>query len=252
MLTIFDSGLGVVGLLVDDLRVYEELMETYNSIAYGYSSFRVRAWEVVKELSSCSGWVTDVGCGPCHNGLAYVLGSKARLVCIDLSYKMLEVAKMLALRYGGNEITYRVDLVQADMRYLPLRSESIDRSMYIASINHIQPKHLGMVLKEFFRVLKVGGEGLVTIWAALHPTVLSRLARNFIDLLLMRRRLDKLFDIQVPWRSRGSTYLRYYHIYRPSEILKYLRNLGFKVVRSGTYNPHRRILPENYYVVLSK
>ncbi len=238
--------------MVDELEVYEGLMRAYDSIAYGYSGFRVRAWDVVKELSSCSGWVVDVGCGPCHNGLAYVLGSKSRLVCVDLSYRMLEVVKALVVRYGGNELISYVDVVQADMRYLPLRSESIDRAMYVASINHVHPRHLDIVFRECFRVLRVGGEGLITIWAALHPTVLRRLARNFIGLLLMRRKLSELFDIQVPWRSRSGTYLRYYHIYRLSDIVKHLRSIGFKVVKSGTYNPHKRVLPENYYVVLSK
>lgn len=232
--------------------VYDELMSTYDSIATGYSSFRVRAWDVINELSRCVCLVVDVGCGPCHNGLAYALSSSSKLLCVDLSREMLKIAKKTAVRYGGEDIYYRIDVVQADMRYLPMRSNSTDRIMYIASINHVMPKDLPTVLKEVSRVLKDGGEGLITIWAVTHPVVLKELMRNLINVLLMRKRPNEFFDIRVPWKSKGRTYLRYYHIYRASELVKHLRLAGLKVVKSGIYNPHRRFLPENYYLVLSK
>ncbi len=242
----------VRGKLMSDRDVYEELMDTYDSIARSYSSFRVRAWDVIKELSVCSGWVADVGCGPCHNGLTYASTSRSKLLCIDISQNMLKVAKTLASKSGDPNLLFRTDVLQADMRYLPVRGEALDRVMYIASVNHIHRKHLDGVLSECFRVLRRGGEGLITIWAAWHPTVLKGLLRNLIDLLIMRRGLSALWDVKVPWRSRGRTYLRYYHIYRLSEIVNRLRLVGFKVIKYGSYNPHRRLLPENYYVVLSK
>lgn len=235
-----------------DGGVYDELMSTYDLIATGYSSLRVRAWDVINELSRCVGLVVDVGCGPCHNGLAYALRSGSKLLCVDLSQEMLRIAKKAAVRCEGGSMYYRVDMVQADMRYLPLRSDSTDCIMYVASINHVVPEDLPTVLKEVRRVLKEGGKGLITIWAATHPVVLRGLIRNLINVLLMRKRLKELFDIRVPWRSKGKTYLRYYHIYRVSELVRHLRLLGLKVVKSGVYNPHRRSLPENYYLVLSK
>lgn len=232
--------------------VYNELMEVYDSIAHGYSSFRVKAWDVVKELSASSGWVLDIGCGPCHNGLAYSLSHNSKLVCIDLSQEMLKIAKALVKKYGDEDMHYRVDVLQADMRYLPIRSGIIERVMYVATINHIHPEYLDTVFKEVLSTLKNGGEVLITIWALTHPTVLKKLIRNLLDLLLMRRKLKQLMDIYVPWRSKGKTYLRYYHIYTLPEITKKVKDLGLKVVKSGSYNPHKRLLPENYYLVLRK
>ncbi|MCS7109082.1 MAG: class I SAM-dependent methyltransferase [Sulfolobales archaeon] len=233
-------------------EVYDELMSIYDSIAFGYSSFRVRAWDVVNELTNCVDLVVDVGCGPCHNGLAVAQRSGSKLLCVDISQEMLSVAKKAVSKFRDDSLVIRSEFVQADMRYLPIRSEVVGCITYIASINHVLPDDLGRVLMECFRVLRSGGKGLITAWAATHPTVLKGLVRNLIDVLLLRRRLGGLFDIRVPWRSRGKTFFRYYHIYRPSEVVKCLVSVGLKVVKVGVYNPHRRLLAENYYVLLIK
>jgi ubiquinone/menaquinone biosynthesis C-methylase UbiE len=230
---------------------YEELMSIYDSIASSYSSLRSAAWGVVDELSSSDGWVADVGCGPCQNGVRFSLRSRSKLVCLDISYEMLRQSKVM-IGGLGDDLVVRSNHVQADMRSLPLRELSVDRVLLIASINHIHPKDLGVVLSEFYRVLKGGGEGLITLWALTHPVVLRHVLKNLIKSLFNPRNLGNVFDIRVPWRSKGRVFLRYYHIYRVREVLKCLRGLGFNIVKVGVYNPHKRLLPENYYVLLRK
>jgi len=231
--------------------IYEELMGVYDSISSSYSSLRTVAWGVVDEVSSSDGWVVDIGCGPCQNGVRYSLRNKSKLVCLDISYGMLKRSKVLISRLG-DDLVVRSDHVQADMRSLPLRDLSVDRVLLIASINHIHPKDLGVVLSECYRVLKEGGEGLITLWALTHPVVLKHVLKNLIKSLFNPRNLGKVFDIRVPWRSKGEVFLRYYHIYRVCDVLKCLRGVGFNVVKVGVYNPHKRLLPENYYVLLRK
>jgi len=238
--------------MMRNYSVINEVMKVYDAIATGYSHLRVRAWGLIKELGPSAGWVADVGCGPCHNGLEFLrLNSAARLICLDLSIEMLRVVKRNVRKLP--QLSAYVNLIQADMRYIPFRDNVFKCMMYIASLNHIPPRELTAVLSECFRVLDRGGKALMTLWAPTHPTVLKSLIFNVLKLILLRIKPSEFLDIYIPWRSGGKLYRRYYHVYTLRHLIRHLKLVGLHVIKKGKYDIRRRkLLHENYYVILLK
>jgi len=229
-------------------------MHVYDEIAAGYLNVRSRFWDVIMELDVHHGWVGDIGCGPCHNGLRLAMDRRISVLCVDLSFNMLRQSRMLFSKMRSEELDIRSHMIQGDMRFLPIRSSSLSALLYIASINHIPPEYLNQVFKECYRVLKPSGKALITLWALTHPSVVKALLCKAFKVLLKpsELKLRSFLDIYVPWRRREKTYYRYYHIYRRKEVVSTLSKLGFKVIKVGVYNPHRRLFPENHYIILIK
>ncbi|MFC4530001.1 class I SAM-dependent DNA methyltransferase [Sphaerisporangium dianthi] len=89
--------------------------------------------------------VADIGCGPGHH--TRLLRERGfRVAGFDLSRKMLTAA-------GGGP-----GLVQADMRALPVATRSLDAVWCVAALLHIPRPEVPVVLGEFGRVLRPGGE----------------------------------------------------------------------------------------------
>lgn len=234
--------------------IIEEIMNVYDEIAAGYLNIRSRFWDIIMELDVRHGWIGDIGCGPCHNGLRLAMDCRANVLCIDLSFNMLRYSRILLNKMKSAELDIRSHLIQGDMRFLPIRSSSLSALLYIASVNHIPPEYLDQTFNECYRVLRPSGKVLITLWALTHPTVLKALLYKAFKMLLKpsELKLRRFLDIYVPWRRKGRTYYRYYHIYRRKEVASALSKLGFKVIKVGVYNPHRRLFPENYYLILAK
>lgn len=87
--------------------------------------------------------VADVGCGPGHHTL--LLRERGFLAAgFDLSWGMLSSAGVPGV-------------AQADMRALPVATESLDAVWCAAALLHIPRAELPVVLEEFARVLRPGG-----------------------------------------------------------------------------------------------
>ncbi|MGH3300809.1 MAG: GNAT family N-acetyltransferase [Streptosporangiaceae bacterium] len=88
--------------------------------------------------------VADVGCGPGRDA-ALIRAHGLRVTGLDLS--------MGQLRAGGHP-----DVAQADMRYLPLRTASLDAIWCQAALLHIPRRAVPEVLAEFARTVRPGGQ----------------------------------------------------------------------------------------------
>ena len=97
------------------------------------------------------GWVLEAGCGP-GPAAGYLAGRAARLLGIDLSGAMLNVA---GARTAG------LLLAQADIRHLPLRDASCRLVIAYYSLQHLPRADLGSAMAEFRRVL--AGEGRLVV-----------------------------------------------------------------------------------------
>jgi len=72
----------------------------------------------------------------------------------------------------------------------------------------------------------------------------------------MRRAILKLLgkeesirDIYVPWRYKGETYYRYYHLFTPWELKSLIRSAGLILLEYGEFRIKSKLLAENYFAL---
>lgn len=96
--------------------------------------------------------------------VADILEHKHSCIAVDLSAKMLKINKR---KRGKIEQTDRVFYVQADISNLPLIDEQFDWALCSRVLSHAPD--VSSVLKEFARVLKKGGQCLLSDVHPDHP-----------------------------------------------------------------------------------
>ena len=101
--------------------------------------------------------IVDLGCG---NGRNFDLINTTFLIGIDNSLDFLKIAKKRNLNENR-----KIELILSDMRTLPLRVDSIDTFLSIASLHHVKGFHsrLGLV-NQLYEILKDAGFVLITVW----------------------------------------------------------------------------------------
>ena len=177
---------------------------TYDRIAAHFSKTREYAWpEIEAFLADRSGDLAlDLGCG---NGRhAEVLAEAAdRVVGVDASTGLLaEAADRAADR------NFEVDLVAGDAASIPLREDTVDLGVYVATLHHLRPRERRLAsLDELARVLAPGGRALVSAWSTEHT--------KFEDEETDGSGLDTEVDWTLPG---GETVGRFYHVYDPAEF----------------------------------
>lgn len=234
------------------LEIKKSVMEVFDTIATSYSYTRVRGWDIVLKVVNTSTQVLcDVGSGPGQNTL-FILKRYPHIyaISIDISIRMLLISRKRALR---KKLHNTIDFIQADMEFLPIRDMTIDSMLYIASVHHI-PTSSGRkrAIEEIHRCLKPRGRALIIVWAFLQPRFIKYIIKNFLTKLLCGKCLESIRDVYIPWRFKGKNLLRYYHLFTLRELVNLVKSANFKVVEKGTYNIHKKIYPENYYVIITK
>jgi len=130
---------------------------------------------------------------------------------MDFSTGMLEYARKYASKYK-----FSVNLVEADVRYLPYHDDTFDQAVAVATYHHIKDKEERLqALYELWRVLRPGAEAFITVWNRWQPRFWLK-SRN----------------LMVPWRSRDKTLYRYYYLYSYGELEKLVKKAGFNVLKS--------------------
>jgi SAM-dependent methyltransferase len=151
-----------------------------------------------------NGVIVDAGCGT-GKWLIYLQRLGYRMVGIEMSREAGIIAK-------ENQSDARV--VQADVRGLPLRSQSIDAVLSLGVVEHDESGPLA-ALGEAHRILKPNG-----------VLVLVVPYNNLLRRLLMNRLLA-----YVNWRRRALVQLCFTEYrFSASEIRRFLKCAGFEVV----------------------
>jgi len=173
---------------------------TYDRIADHFSKTREYPWpEIESFLDGRSGEVgLDVGCG---NGRHTALLSDCcdRAVGVDVSGEILRTASGRAVERG-----HSYGLAQADAARLPVRSDTVDLAVYVATLPHLPTRARRVAsLDELARVLTPDGRALVSAWSTEHD----------------RFDATEGFDTTVEWTLPGGEAVdRFYHIYDPDEF----------------------------------
>ncbi|QLC34454.1 class I SAM-dependent methyltransferase [Halarchaeum sp. CBA1220] len=171
----------------------------YDRIAAHFSQTREHPWpdvaDFVAEHDGDATRALDLGCG---NGRhAELLAEHAdAVVGVDASAGLLAEARARAAKRD-----YDLSLVRGDAARVPLRDDSIDLAVYVATLHHLPSRVARLAsLDELARVLDDGGEALLSVWSTTHERFEER----------------ESFDTTVDWTlPGGETEPRYYHIYDP-------------------------------------
>jgi ubiquinone/menaquinone biosynthesis C-methylase UbiE len=130
---------------------------------------------------------------------------------MDFSAEMIKLAR----RYS-QKFEFTVNLQIADVRRLPYSDASFDWAISMATYHHIQAHEEQIAaLKELRRVLKPGGEAMVTVWNRWQP-----------------RFWFKRKEIYVPWKVKGQEVLRYYYLFTYPEMEKLVKRAGLTLLKS--------------------
>jgi len=184
--------------------------QVYDKIAADFNITRVRIWGSVKsfiEEMPAQANVLELGCG---NGKNMLYRDDLNIVGIDISTEQVQICRKKNLNVSiGNITSLKFDNCQ------------FEYMLCIATYHHLDNDiDRAKCLNEMLRCLSVGGKALITVWAMEQPA----------DGNFHFTKSDEL----VPWLSRidGNTYLRYYHIYRKSELAEEIIRLcpAFKIV----------------------
>ena len=113
------------------------------------------------------------------------------------------------------------DLIQADLRALPVATASFDYAVAVASYHHVEGHEQRLAaFRELRRILRPCGEAYLTVWNHGQP-----------------RFKDGPQDLLVPWKSGSKTFQRYYYLYHYEELEGDLKDAGLDVVK---LEPERR------------
>lgn len=204
-------------------EAYESLHvhSVYEAIAPHFSLTRHKPWPRVATFLSgqAPGSIgIDVGCG---NGKYLSVNPAVHLLGSDRSPALVDLAR---------DRNARSELCVADGLALPYRAGTFDFAICIAVIHHLStPERRREAVGALLESLRPGGKVLVYVWA--------------LEQSSSRRGWDEGSDQDtlVPWVMRGpkgnpntgTTYQRYYHLYRKGELEEDVRAVGGDIVESG-------------------
>ena len=132
-----------VDVVAGTRSTYGVIADRYAARWYGSPDWVTAEVDRIAALLPPGARVADVGCGPGHH-TELLRGRGLRVAGFDLSLQMLSAR-------GVPEV------VQADMRALPLASSSLDAVWSAAAMLHVPRPDVPGALAEFSRVLRPGG-----------------------------------------------------------------------------------------------
>ncbi|GAF80376.1 unnamed protein product, partial [marine sediment metagenome] len=159
-----------------------ELMKAYSKISSKYSKLKTKPWKDFQSYLSYlenkfilpkSGILLDIGSG---NGRNLILFQEKNfnLIASDLSFSLLKSFVPLPAQ--------EVQILNNDMRYLPLKKNIADFVLLIATIHHLsKKKDMQKVLDEITFILKNEGFLILSCWRRWKP---STRIKMIADLLL--------------------------------------------------------------------
>lgn len=191
--------------------IKETVRQTFEAIAEHFDRTRYKPWpetvEYVESLPEHSR-ILDIGCGNGRNSILARRNDHA-VIGIDFSRNLLRIAvKKLARKL----LTEESHFLAGDASHLPVKENSFDAALYIATLHHIPAEEDRLrSLEELRHSLKPEGTALISVWALDQP--------KFEKLLEKKSEDPEYADIFLPWtRSDGKVFQRYYHLFEEDEL----------------------------------
>jgi len=132
--------------------------KVWDNISRRWNKFRVRSSpSAEKFVSDKKGKILDLGCG---SGRNFIKVKGLKWTATDFSVNMINYAKEKA-----KNLNMDVEIIKADSTNLPFEDNSFDAVLCFAVLHCIDSaEKREKTVREIFRVLKSGGEALITSW----------------------------------------------------------------------------------------
>lgn len=181
-----------------------DITTVYSEIAVDFDKTRYPRWKAVREfIDSLPSESTfcDIGCG---NGKYLDYRRDLQIYGCDICTELLNIAK---------QRNTSAELIKADIRNLPYKTEEFDNVISIAVLHHMKTEADRIkFIQEIIRVLKQSGRALITVWAS---DIQDDHRRN-----KWTRITPDATDYIIPYTTKeGSVYNRYYHLYSREELI---------------------------------
>lgn len=187
--------------------------------------------------------VADIGCGngrhlfPCAQQCKQTIG-------IDISRELLAIVHKKLEENKLNNAT----LVHSDVVNLPLASHSVDAVLYIASLHNIKGRENRIQsLKEINRILKLGGEAMISVWSRWQ----DKYRLQFLKKWFTRIGTAEFGDIDIYWRQHGLNIPRFYHLYSKREFVSDIHQAGLELIEIQDAKLCSYKHPDNYFAIVS-
>lgn len=215
--------------LTNNLEI-EKVHNVYDIISKHFSTTRKIIWPKVEDFINTfttNSLVLDIGCGNGKN-----MGS--RKDCIYIGLDTCENLMKQAKSYQN------CSYIVGNCINLPFEADSFNYAMSIAVIHHLSTIERRLqAIQEINRILKIGGEALIYVWAYEQP----------------RFENEKSQDVNVKWmlqkkysekKETDEIFYRYYHLFKKNELETLISNINtLEIIESGNqYN--------NWYCVVKK
>ncbi len=197
-------------------------LQTFNEISEEYDHRRRSPWnECVTPLSELGAnpLILDVGAGTGRQTLA-IAQRGCDVVAVDFSASMLVKLKKNA---ADLRLDSEISLVVSDITTLPFRDLVFEGIEMVAALHNVPSMQLRIsAMKETYRVTRVGGRAVITVWL--------RFQRGFYRLLLSSGfrcllRESDWGDVWIPWGDRP----RFYHLFSQRELRSVVSKSGFHI-----------------------
>jgi len=231
-----------------------EMRETWDTIAESFDVTRRKPWQIcldfIDRLDSNS-IVVDLGCGNGRHLLPCAERFK-RVVGVDISRNLLKIVQGKVENKGFENVL----LLRSDLAELPIKDNSFDGVLFIASLHNIKGRNNRIKsLKELCRVLKKNGVALVSVWSRWQ----DRFAKSFlVDLFLFPFRYIRSHgeyefgDIEIFWRQHNLNVKRFYHLYSKRELVKDVKKAGLKIIEIKDVKLKSKKRSDNFFAIVGK
>ncbi|MHA2393288.1 MAG: class I SAM-dependent methyltransferase [Promethearchaeota archaeon] len=240
----------------------------FNKIAKDYHLKRKKPWRPLefflnflgKKKNEFHGISLDLGCA---NGRNFrILGTHPKkIVGIDISLELLKIAlgDLNNSNLYSKQESRLIQILLADIRYLPIRNHSIHNVFSIATIHHIKHKaDRKELVSQINNILKKNGNIIITVWRKWQKKYRSYFVIDGFrrKVSLEHREQQKIVGLEehgdrfIPWTLSGENrvYNRFYHFFSKNEIkrlLKVFEIKEFKIMGGPSNN-------DNFFIFAKK
>ncbi len=206
--------------MFNNQEIIKRQKEVFDKISKVFDESRIDPWIEILNIVEPSDRIVDLGCG-CGSNAKYIFSkSRKQYVGIDISIEMLKKMKTVL----NND--HKLDLINADIRYIPLRDKCSDITTCIAAIHHIPSRDYRIkALKEVARITNY--RAVISVWRI----------ENICRLRRYLRIRDRDFIVYWSWKLNEKLE-RFYHLYAKCEIIDEileLQDYRFRLIMYFTY-----------------